>query len=162
MKKVNKTLIGGASAVMGLILTNFAFSKLLGVKDVVTQFNEMAKPLGINPDFFRLFTGAVILVISVSYLVSAGINLFKANKKLSLKTNEYRLNVFANSSGIIVMSGALLAEFFLRSTPKIPLVLLAALIILISTMNLKTILKNIDIRSLFKIETDNTKNTVLA
>ena len=57
MKKSSKIYIAISSLLSGLILSRFAISKLTGWEISVKAFIEMAKPLGIDPTFFRIFTG---------------------------------------------------------------------------------------------------------
>ena len=112
----------------GFLLIRFALSKLFAWPISVAAFVEMAKPIGIDPTFFRLFTGVLITVICLGYftdffLIIAG----KVNKTFMKYTNLL---------GMGVMVGALGAEFFLRVEPKWPLVFIAGLIITLSAINL--------------------------
>lgn len=92
---------------------------------VVEQFIEMAKPIGIDPTFFRMFTGVILLIIAVLYILNS-LGLFLKNKKP---------NPLVYVLGIGVMLGALLSEFLLRTEPKWVLVILALFITSISTVN---------------------------
>lgn len=152
MKKINKIIVGITSLAIGLILINFAFSKIFGIPEVVEQFIEMAEPLNIDPTFFRLSTGILILIASLSYLVSGIIDLLKSKETLSLKLSQYKIAFLANGLGIVIMFGALLSEFFLRSEPKLPLVYLAIGIIAQSLINLKLMSKHVTLDSHFKLE----------
>ncbi|MEZ4268680.1 MAG: hypothetical protein R3F39_20165, partial [Myxococcota bacterium] len=117
----------------GAILIRFALSKLFAWPISVAAFVEMAQPLGIDPTFFRVFTGVVISAVVVGYFAS--LYLVVRDKHLGGE-NALTFVKLANLLGIGVMSGALLAEFFLRLTPKIPLVFIASAIVVLSAFNL--------------------------
>ena len=125
MKKIEKIFIGTSSLLLGLILVRFSLSKLTSNPMVVEQFIEMAKPIGIDPTFFRMFTGVILLIIAVLYILNS-LGLFLKNKKP---------NPLVYVLGIGVMLGALLSEFLLRTEPKWVLVILALFITSISTVN---------------------------
>ncbi len=117
---------------MGLVLSRFAISKLTGWEISVQAFIEMAKPLGLNPTFFRVSTGVLILVVFLSYLTTAFLTLGTFQPAISYR----KIALFTNALGLLTMAGALLSEFFLRVQPKMPLVYIAVGIILFSAINL--------------------------
>ena len=117
----------------GLLLVRFVISKFFAWPISVQAFIEMAKPMGIDPTFFRLFTGVIILIACVGFFISFYLlvrNLVKAQSKELIYT------AFFYIYGIGAMTGALLAEFLLRDEPKIPLVIIALFIIITSIINL--------------------------
>lgn len=141
MKKAKKTIVFITSLLMGLVLSRFAISKLTAWEISVKAFIEMAKPLGIDPTFFRVSTGVLILILFISYLVVAVLTLVKNKIKFPAKFDYYNLAFSTNFLGILTMAGALLAEFFLRVQPKWLLVYIALGVILFSAINL-IIIKN--------------------
>jgi len=145
MKKINKFLLGFRSLVIGMILIFFSLSKLTGAPQTVEQFEQMAKPIGLNPTFFRSSTGLILLIVAYLYIASGGIDIMKIKKPNSLKLNHYKLMLFTNIFGVIAMFGALGAEFFLRTSPKYPLVFLSSAIIFSSIANLKVIVKHVSL-----------------
>lgn len=92
---------------------------------VVEQFIEMAKPIGVDPTFFRMSTGVLLLIIAVLYILSALGVIFKSKKP----------NPLVYLLGIGIMLGALLSEFLLRTEPKWMLVVIALFITTFSTIN---------------------------
>lgn len=133
----------------GLLLIRFSLSKLFAWPISVKAFIEMAKPIGIDPTFFRLFTGVIITSICLGYFYSFYLVL---RDKVQASTKELIYSAAANLLGISVMVGALIAEFFLRVEPKWPLVIIALFIIitsLISLLKLKSI-DNFNSLKLFK------------
>ncbi|MFT6068060.1 MAG: hypothetical protein ACJAT2_002156 [Bacteriovoracaceae bacterium] len=96
----------------------------------------MSRPIGIDPTFFRLFTGVLITIVSLSYF-SGFLLLINEKTKPSLKN--IRFIQFSNILGFGVLTGALLAEFFLRQEPKWPLVFIAGFIVSTSLLNLNTL-----------------------
>ena len=121
---------------MGIVLSRFAISKLSGWEISVNAFIEMAKPLGIDPTFFRLSTGIVISAVVVGYLATAIFSLLNKNSKIRSKIPYKKLSILLNLFGLLTMVGALIAEFSLRVQPKWLLVYIALGIILFSTINI--------------------------
>ncbi|MCO4755531.1 MAG: hypothetical protein KC478_13700 [Bacteriovoracaceae bacterium] len=117
----------------GAILIRFSLSKLFAWPISVAAFIEMAKPLGIDPTFFRVFTGIIITTVVVAYFTSL---YFIVRGLIHKSTKALNFVMFSNLLGTGVMAGALLSEFFLRVTPKWPLVYIAAAIIIFSVTNL--------------------------
>lgn len=117
----------------GAILIRFALSKLFAWPISVAAFVEMAQPLGVDPTFFRVFTGIVITTVVLGYFSS--LYLIVRDRYLEGR-NALTFVKLANLLGIGVMSGALLSEFFLRLTPKVPLVFIASAIVVLSAFNL--------------------------
>ncbi|MEC7276273.1 MAG: hypothetical protein VXV96_08125 [Bdellovibrionota bacterium] len=117
----------------GALLVRFSLSKLFAWPISVQAFIEMAQPLSLDPTFFRISTGVIISITCLSYFISFFFGITKRELR-SLKSMLYTL--FSNALGIIVMSGALLAEFFLRVQPKWPLVVIAIFIATTSLINL--------------------------
>ena len=136
MNRIIKIILFTTNLLMGLVLSRFAISKLTGWEISVNAFIEMAKPLGIDPTFFRIFTGIVILSIVIGYLTSALFTLFQNKIESSGKINYNVFVKLANLAGLLTMVGALLAEFFLRVQPKYLLVYIAIGVILFSAINL--------------------------
>ncbi len=117
----------------GLLLIRFVLSKFFAWPVSVQAFIEMAKPLGIDPTFFRLFTGVIILIACLGFLISFYLLL---RRKVKNQSKELIYTVFFYLYGIGAMSGALLAEFILRDEPKILLVIIALFIVITSIINL--------------------------
>ncbi len=121
---------------MGLVLSRFAISKLTGWEISVNAFIEMAKPLGIDPTFFRVSTGIIISAVVVAYLVTAIFSLFNTYSMIKTKIPFKRWAILTNYFGLLTMVGALIAEFSLRVQPKWLLVYIALGIILFSSINI--------------------------
>jgi len=151
MNKIKKTSIGITSLLMGLVLIRFAISKLAGWDISVAAFIEMAQPLGIDPTLFRLTTGVQIALLCLSYLATAIYSPFEHKTFLANRLNFKRLSLFANLFGFVTMSGALLAEFFLRVEPKWLLVYIASGIIIFSSINIGLIINKESILKLKSI-----------
>lgn len=117
----------------GLLLIRFVLSKFFAWPVSVQAFIEMAKPLGIDPTFFRLFTGVIILIACLGFLISFYLLL---RRKVKNQSKELIYAVFFYLYGIGAMSGALLAEFILRDEPKMLLVIIALFIVITSIINL--------------------------
>lgn len=141
MNRIEKIVVGASSLLMGLILSRFAISKLAGWEISIKAFIEMADPLGIDPTFFRVFTGVLILIVFLSYLVSAFYTFFQTKVSLPSKLVFLKFSILTNVLGILTMTNALLAEFYLRIQPKWPLVYIAIGIIIFSSINLWIITK---------------------
>ena len=148
MNRTKKIILFTTSLIMGLVLSRFAISKLTGWEISVKAFIEMAKPLGIDPTFFRLFTGVLILILFVSYLAVAILTLIKSKVNLPAKFDYYNLAFATNILGILIMLGALLAEFYLRIQPKWLLVYIAIGVIVFSVINLRIIKNSISFYSI--------------
>jgi hypothetical protein len=116
-----------------LLLIRFVISKFLAWPISVQAFIEMAKPIGIDPTFFRLFTGVIIGIACLGFLISFYLLI---RGKVKTASKELIYTVFFYSYGIGAMTGALLAEFFLRDEPKMPLVIIALFIVITSIINL--------------------------
>ncbi len=123
----------------GLILTRFTISKFAAWPISVAGFEDMAKPLGIDPTFFRIGTGFIIGFAMLAYFANCLILILKKEQ------HEIYLRLFAFNSlyGTGAMIGALFAEFFLRTEVKWLLVYFAAGIIFVSLANLATHYKRI-------------------
>jgi hypothetical protein len=98
----------------------------------------MAKPIGIDPTFFRLFTGVVITIICLGYFYSFYL---LVRNKVQSNTKEIIYSMFFNFIGTGVMIGALTAEFLLRVEPKWPLVFIALFIVITSVINFSNLKK---------------------
>jgi hypothetical protein len=129
---------------MGTVLSRFAISKLTGWEISVKAFIEMAKPLGIDPTFFRVSTGIVIAAVVIAYLTTAIFSLLRNNAVIQSKIQFTRWATFANLFGALTMTGALVAEFSLRVQPKWLLVYIAIAIIIFSIVNLIIVKKQSD------------------
>ena len=121
---------------MGSILSRFAISKLTGWEISVKAFIEMAKPLGIDPTFFRISTGILISAVVVGYLATAIFSLLKNKAIIKSKISFTKWATLTNLFGLLTMVGALIAEFSLRVEPKWLLVYIASGIVLFSAINL--------------------------
>lgn len=119
---------------MGAILSRFAISKLTGWEISVKAFIEMAKPLGIDPTFFRISTGILISAVVIGYLSTAIFSVFK--NKSDFKISFANWAISANLFGLLTMVGALIAEFSLRVQPKWLLVYIALGVVLFSALNI--------------------------
>ena len=117
----------------GLLLVRFVISKFFAWPISVQAFIEMAKPLGIDPTFFRLFTGVIILIACLGFLISFYLLI---RNKVQSQSKELIYTVFFYLYGIGAMIGALGAEFLLRDEPKMPLVIIALFIVITSIINL--------------------------
>lgn len=117
----------------GFLLVRFSISKLLAWPISVNAFIEMSKPIGIDPTFFRLSTGVLISTVCIFYFLSFFLLL---TNKMSNTNQKTKTILLANLLGIGAMSGALISEFFLRISPKWPLVIIASMIILFSILNI--------------------------
>jgi hypothetical protein len=131
-----KYVLFTTNLLMSAILSRFAISKLTGWEISVKAFIEMAQPLGIDPTFFRLFTGFVILTVVLAYLATALYSLLEAKIAGKLKIGFQNFAQYSNLLGLFTMLGALMAEFSLRVQPKWLLVYIAIGIILLSIINL--------------------------
>ncbi len=116
----------------GLILTRFTVSKFAAWPISVAAFEDMAKPLGIDPTMFRIGTGFIIGFAALSFFINAALILWKKS------AHDRGLLVFltGNLYALGAMTGALFSEFFLRSVTKWPLVYIAVAIMVISVLNL--------------------------
>jgi len=121
---------------MGIVLSRFAISKLVGWEISVKAFTEMAKPLGIDPTFFRISTGIVIAAVVIAYLSTAIFCLLKKNTIFKSKIPFTKWATYANLFGLLTMTGALISEFSLRVQPKMLLVYIASTIIILSLLNI--------------------------
>ena len=119
---------------MGAILSRFAISKLTGWEISVKAFIEMAKPLGVDPTFFRISTGILISAVVIGYLSTAIFSVFK--NKSDFKISFANWAISANLFGLLTMVGALIAEFSLRVQPKWLLVYIALGVVLFSAINI--------------------------
>jgi len=134
---------------MGIVLSRFAISKLAAWDISVKAFIEMAKPLGIDPTFFRLSTGVLISAVVIAYLVTAVFSLLRRNTipKYNIPFSQWAM--LTNLFGLLTMVGALIAEYSLRIEPKMMLVYIAASIVTISAINIFLLNKQQSIRSIF-------------
>lgn len=121
---------------MGSVLSRFAISKLTGWEISIKAFIEMAKPLGIDPTFFRVSTGIVIAVVVIAYLSTAIFSLLRNSPIINAKIHFTKWATLANLFGLLTMTGALIAEFALREQPKWLLVYIATTIITLSILNI--------------------------
>lgn len=121
---------------MGMVLSRFAISKLAGWEISVKTFIEMAKPLGIDSTFFRVFTGIIISAVVIGYLSTAIFSLFRNKADLKSKIPFTNWANFTNLFGALTMVGALIAEFSLRVQPKWLLVYIALGVVIFSVINI--------------------------
>jgi len=130
MSNLKKVIFSLTSFLSGAVLIRFSLSKLFAWPISVKAFIEMAGPLGIDPTFFRLSTGVLITTICLGYFINFFLLITKKSER-NVKTI-----LGANLLGTGVMIGALGAEFFLRVTPKLPLVFIAIFIIITSLVQI--------------------------
>lgn len=129
-------IVFSTNLLMGAVLSRFAISKLAGWEISINAFIEMAKPLGIDPTFFRISTGILILVVVIGYISTAVFSLFKNNPDFKTIIPYKKWAIYANLLGLLTMVGALIAEFSLRVQPKWLLVYIALGVILFSGINI--------------------------
>ena len=127
-----KPLLIALNSISGLVLIRFTISKFAAWPVSVAAFVDMAKPLGIDPTFFRIGTGFVIGYAALAFFVNSLILLLKKEGSEKFKL----LYAFNSLYATGAMIGALFSEFFLRSTPKWPLVYIATGIVVIAVVNL--------------------------
>lgn len=142
MNKFKTITVVTTTLLMGLVLSRFAISKLTGWEISVQAFIEMAKPLGIDPTFFRISTGILISVVFIAYLLTAFFTLVRNKVELPFKLDYYNLAFFTNTFGLLTMVGALFSEFLLRVEPKWLLVYIATGVIIFSAINIFMIKNN--------------------
>ncbi|MDF3130577.1 hypothetical protein P0Y35_15320 [Kiritimatiellaeota bacterium B1221] len=134
-----KTMLILLNVMTALILTRFTVSKFAAWPESVAGFVDMAKPLGIDPTFFRITTGFIIGFAVLFFLSNVLILIRMKNAQGGF----IRWFTFNNLYALGAMTGALLAEFFLRSSVKWMLVYIALGVILVSILNLLTCRKRI-------------------
>lgn len=127
-----KLLLILLNSLSGLVLVRFTVSKFAAWPVSVEAFVDMAKPLGIDPTFFRIGTGFVIGYACISFFTNALILLLKKDSSEKSRL----LFTFNSLYATGAMTGALFSEFFLRSAPKWPLVYIAIAIVIIAITNL--------------------------
>lgn len=129
-----KTLLIILNFLAGLVLVRFTVSKFAAWPISVAGFVDMAKPLGIDPTTFRLTAGFIIGYTALAFFINILIIFFKKenNRKYIL------LLTFNILYAIGAMVGALLTEFYLRSSVKWLLVYIAVGVIVIAIMNFFT------------------------
>lgn len=120
------------NSISGLVLVWFTVSKFAGWPVSVAAFVDMAKPLGIDPTFFRIATGFVIGYASIALFTNALILLLQKDGNEKARP----LFTFNSLYATGAMVGALCAEFFLRSSPKWPLVYIGTAIVVVAVVNL--------------------------
>ncbi len=129
-----KALLIFLNLIAGSILIRFTISKFAAWPVSVAGFVDMAKPIGVDPTFFRIATGFIIGFAALSFFINCLIILLRKedySKYLLLFT-------FNNLYSTGAMLGALLSEFFLRSSVKWLLVYIAIGIVFITMLNLVT------------------------
>lgn len=131
-----KKLLFITNLLMAIILSRFAISKLAGWEISVNAFIEMAKPLGINPTLFRVFTGIIISAVVIGYVLTAIFSLLNNKFYYTYKISYTNWAILTNLFGLLTMIGALIAEFLLRVQPKWLLVYIALGVILFSALNI--------------------------
>lgn len=130
----------------GLLLVRFVLSKFFAWPVSVQAFIEMAKPIGIDPTFFRLFTGVIIFIACLGLLINFYLLI---RNRVKTQSKELIYTVFFYLYAIGAMTGALSAEYLLRDEPKMLLVIIALFILITSIINL-FYLKKYDILGSFK------------
>ncbi|QDV23218.1 hypothetical protein [Aureliella helgolandensis] len=127
-----KPLLIALNSISGLMLIRFTISKFAAWPVSVAAFVDMAKPLGIDPTFFRISTGFVIGYAAISFFTNSLILLLKQERNEKFKL----LFTFNSLYATGAMTGALFSEFFLRSNPKWLLVYIATGIVSVAVVNL--------------------------
>ncbi|RJE74351.1 DoxX family protein [Reichenbachiella sp. MSK19-1] len=124
MKKILDQILN-AMAIFAMAF--FAIPKLLAKPQSIAGFQQFEKAIGVDADFFRLFTGVSELAMAAMILVFA----IQGNKTVGK---------LAFSFLLITMITALGLEFFARPEPKMILVIIATLLAAISIykLNAKT------------------------
>ncbi|WP_226927522.1 hypothetical protein [Frigoriflavimonas asaccharolytica] len=135
-----KKFLFTSNLLMGLVLSRFAISKLASWEISVKAFIEMAKPLGIDPTFFRVSTGFLISAVVIAYILTAIYSLKTNNTLFQMPFRKWA--TLTNLFGLLTMAGALVAEHVLRVEPKMLLVYIAIAIILFSAINIIILNKN--------------------
>jgi prolipoprotein diacylglyceryltransferase len=116
MKNMLSKIINGIAIVaMGY----FAIPKLLAMPTSVAGFQQFESTIHLNASFFRIFTGLaeISMVLLILYF------------SISQKT---KVGIFAYVFLLTTMLTALGLEFFARPEPKIPLVIIAIVLVLSS------------------------------
>ncbi|MBF8149408.1 hypothetical protein ITJ86_05835 [Winogradskyella sp. F6397] len=142
-----KKLLFITNILMAVILSRFAISKLAGWEISVQAFIEMAKPLGIDPTFFRIATGILITIVVIGYFLTAMFSLLNKVIRNNATVPFTKWATYTNILGFLTMMGALIAEFSLRVQPKSLLVYIAIGIVLVSIANILIIKKAIKTES---------------
>ncbi len=137
-----KVVLFTTNLLMGAVLSRFAISKLAGWEVSVKAFIEMAQPLGIDPTFFRIFTGIVISTVVLAYLGTAIFTLFKTKIEKGTQISYRKFATYSNLLGLMTMTGALLSEFLLRENPKWLLVYIASGVVIFSIIDLIILLQS--------------------
>lgn len=132
---------------MAIILSRFAISKLAGWEISIQAFIEMAKPLGIDPTFFRIATGILITIVVIGYFTTAIFSSLNKEYRNNATVPFIKWATYTNVLGLLTMVGALIAEFSLRVQPKWLLVYIAVGIVLVSIVNILIIKKSIKTES---------------
>ena len=127
-----KPLLIVLNLISGLVLTRFTISKFAAWPVSVEAFVDMARPLGIDPTFFRIATGFVIGYAAISFFTNGLILLLKKERNEKAKL----IYTFNSLYAIGAMTGALFSEFLLRTAPKWPLVYIAIGIVALAVVNL--------------------------
>ena len=111
----------------GLMLF-FSIPKLIGAEESRAGFEQFKSLVPLDPDVFRIITGAIELLIAIILII------FTINSKKSLGKIAYFLL-------LSTMIGGLIMEFFARPKPEMMLVVIAIVLILISILSLKALVK---------------------
>ncbi len=119
-----------------LLMAWFAAPKILGAKTSVEGFNEMSQSLPVSSDVFRVFTGASELLIVLLFLIFLILSFKEINFLSALGIDRKIVSFAANGFLLATMIGALIAEFFMRDTPKNMLVYIAIALIVITIINI--------------------------
>ncbi|MCB0382566.1 MAG: DoxX family protein [Psychroserpens sp.] len=114
------------SAISAAILLFFGVMKLVGSEASRKGFAEFSPKIGLDPEFFMYFTGAIEVAVGALLILS----IFELNRKVII-------GIIAYLMLIGTMSGALFTEFVLREEAKIPLVIIAFALVLVSIYSLR-------------------------
>jgi len=118
--------------VSGLLMLRFAFPKLTAKPVSQETFELLSQFVPLNTNLLMYFTGAVELLVGLLLITSLLI------KNLQIKTKFQILGYFLLLS---TMMGGLLTEFLARPEPKMPLVIIAIVLIIISLLELSVLTK---------------------
>lgn len=117
--------------IAGFILLRFTVSKFAAWPISVAGFIDMAQPLGVDPTALRITTGFIIGYAMLAFFTNCFIIFFKKENN----RNYVLLLGFNIFYALGAMIGALLTEFYIRSSVKWLLVYLAIGVIVVAISN---------------------------
>ncbi|WP_179352718.1 DoxX family protein [Winogradskyella vidalii] len=126
--KNTKIALKVSDFVAAAFMVFFALPKLLGAEKSIQGFEQFKSLVPIDPNVFRVFTGAVELIIAILLI------LYTIKNKHSLGKLAYILL-------LATMIGGLIMEFFARPVPQWVLVVIAIILLVLSIVKLKPLVK---------------------